>query len=260
MLSNLSGDGEEQQESFDLYNRVVLPYREEEHEAFARQLYISVSPDEKRDEVEREIKNWIKEENRILHDSDRPRFSGLMITKGPVVLHFLECDTRELTRFVQYLHAEFTSGAGKYTQINILAFNEENSYRVFEFWGSEKVFATGPIYLEVDKQPEQVMEKAWEVYKSFQTVGDAIRSKQKAEYEWTNATLRQASEELPISPENIFMLMNKMFTSIEEYYEIYFQDEEIVLDDEISFPLPCYFSQYLEYSEQPFDNYNGFKS
>jgi hypothetical protein len=56
------------------------------------------------------------------------------------------------------------------------------------------------------------------------------------------------------------LLMSKQFVSIEEYYDIYFEDEEIVLDDELGFPMPCYFSQYLEYSDNPFSHYNGFRS
>jgi len=66
--------------------------------------------------------------------------------------------------------------------------------------------------------------------------------------------------ELPIGPENLFLMFQPIFVSIEEYYDVYFEDEEIVLDDELGFPMPCYFSQYLEYSDQPFDNYNGFNA
>jgi len=31
-----------------------------------------------------------------------------------------------------------------YKQINIISFSEEHSYRVFEYWGVENVYASGP--------------------------------------------------------------------------------------------------------------------
>lgn len=147
-----------------------------------------------------------------------------------------------------------------YKQINIIAFSEEHKYRVFEYWGCEKVFASGPVLLEVDKPVDAVRAKAWEIYKQFLETGDKIRDQLINDYMFTSTTLKQAIEQLNIGPENVFMLTKDIFVSIEDYYDIYFEDEEIVLDDELGFPMPCYFSQYLEYSDVPFEDYNGFRS
>ena len=114
--------------------------------------------------------------------------------------------------------------------------------------------------LEVDKPVDLIRAKAWEVYKQFLETGDKIRDQLINDYMFTSTTLKQAVEQLNIGPENVFMLTKDIFVSIEDYYDIYFEDEEIVLDDELGFPMPCYFSQYLEYSDVPFEEYNGFRS
>ena len=92
MYSQHMGEDDGQiQEHDDLYNKVILPKRERDCLPFARQFYISVSPEHKKDDVEKEIKNWVEENNKILQEEDRQQYSGLMIIKGPLVIHFLEC-------------------------------------------------------------------------------------------------------------------------------------------------------------------------
>ena len=139
MATYLSDDHDDMQKYDDLYSKVILRKRENENQAFARLLYISMSPDAAKDEVSNEIKNWIEENNKALGEEQRPMYSGLMINKGPIILHFLECDCRELNRFLIYLHDEYKNGLDEaglpnddamYKQVNILAFSEEHKYRV----------------------------------------------------------------------------------------------------------------------------------
>ena len=88
MATYLSDDHDETQKYDDLYSKVILRKRENENQAFARLLYISISSESAKDEVSNEIKNWIEENNKALGEEQRPMYSGLMINKGPVIIHF----------------------------------------------------------------------------------------------------------------------------------------------------------------------------
>jgi hypothetical protein len=64
------------------------------------------------------------------------------------------------------------------------------------------VFASGQVYTEVDKPADQITAKSWEIYKAFLHAGDKVRTKLTSDYMFTNTTLKEVTEDLPIGPEN----------------------------------------------------------
>ena len=61
---------------------------------------------------------------------------------------------------------------------------------MFEYWGNEKVFASGPVVLEVDKPIDTIREAAWNIYKQFLETGDKIRDQLINDYMFTSTTLK----------------------------------------------------------------------
>lgn len=78
---------------------------------------------------------------------------------------------------------------------------------------------------------------------------DSIDSKQKSEL----------LSKIAPSQETTSILIYSKFPTVQEYCSIFFEDEELALEDEITFPQPPYLSEFLQYKKEPFQTYNGFK-
>jgi hypothetical protein len=75
-------------------------------------------------------------------------------------------------------------------------------------------------------------------------------------------TSKQKSEiisKIAPSQETTSILIYSKFPTIQEYCAIFFEEEELALEDEIIFPQPPYLSEFLQYKQEPFQTFNGFK-
>lgn len=61
------------------------------------------------------------------------------------------------------------------------------------------------------------------------------------------------------SQESTSILIYSSFPTVKEYCSIFFEEEELALEDELSFPQPAYLSEFLQYETEKFETYNGFK-
>ena len=143
--------------------------------------------------------------------------------------------------------------------MKILAVNEENRDRVFELWGCSTVHSAGAPYVEADKSEKETQEKVWGIYQKFLEVGDKIRDRLIEECKFTPQLQKEVYENVIISPEDVYLLLSPLYPGIHDYYEIFFQDQEVQLEEDLVFPLAPHYSQYLEYKQKEFDTYGGMK-
>ena len=72
--------------------------------------------------------------------------------------------------------------------------------------------------------------------------------------------VKEFGKHLALGTDDPYILLHGPYPDINEYYDLIYEDKELVLDDEISFPQPCYYTEYLEYLDEQFTNYNNFRS
>jgi hypothetical protein len=78
----------------------------------------------------------------------------------------------------------------------------------------------------------------------------------------TELSAKQKSEfitRVAPSHESTSILIYSTFPTVQEYCTIFFEEEELALEDELTFPQPAYLSEFLQYEAEKFDTYNGLK-
>jgi len=205
------------------------------------------------EKVEVGIENMLSEifENYNLRNPDNvnKHFTGFMKNVDACSLHFLEGDGGILNIFVHLLYEEFKSDKSFYDQINILAFNEENSQRCFESWGYHSTPAPKIDAFDAgnDKSDQQLNDKAWEIYDKFLQAGSKSRDKFSGK---SNKDLwRDISGDIKLSADDFATLLAEKYVSLEEYERIFLEDVDITLEDELVFPQPPSLIDILEYSK-----------
>lgn len=96
-----------------------------------------------------------------------------------------------------------------------------------------------------------------EIYKSFLDASWAVKDLLNEGF--TTATKNEFMKKIILEREDPSILIYSFYPSVQEYVSLFFDEEELVLEDELAFPQPAYLSEYLEYRDQPFSKYNGFK-
>lgn len=230
-------NAEENFEFMDLY-QVIRQKREEQTLPIARILIAcSLNEAEKpQKDIEEVISEWV----RNAQDHYNTVLTGFLLVKGAFTVHLLEGESDILNLFVRSLHEEFNKEKSRYTWVNIVIFNEENPERCFGTWYSENVFQTGAPIVDIDKTEQQMIERTWQIYNMFCNAGlKALKMKDRGNM--------KLGADVPLTNEDLYMLIQKRFLGINEYAEIYLGDLEIDLDSEHVFPYTPSLLNYLEF-------------
>lgn len=234
-------NGDNSQENFefmDLY-QVIRQKREETHNPVARVLIVCAlfeTDKTQQNDIEEVIGEWIKSASE--HYSTL--LTGFLLVKGSFLVHLLEGESDILNLFLRYLHEEFNKVKSRYSGINVVTFNEENPERCYGNWLSESVFQTGPPIVDIDKTEQQMIERTWQIYNIFCNAGNKTLGKMKG-------SVVKLGADVPLTNEDLYMLMQKRFIGINEYAEIYLGDLEIDIDSEHVFPFSPSLLNYLEF-------------
>jgi hypothetical protein len=184
------------------------------------------------------------------------RYSGLLMAKDNLLILFLENNNHNINEFLRWLK-NLISPYESEVKSTILAFNEEFSNRVFEYWGSEKV--VNPIVPKFDseKTEQETEQIVWEAYQKFLTAGNSISKKLKEEGKFTQPLIKEAINYIQLNVDEFSLLINDHYPSLSDYFQIYYSQEEVRLDAQNVWPAENYISQLIEYSKHPYDQYNG---
>ena len=231
-------NSEELPEFMDLY-KVIQQKREEQYNPVARVLIACTMVDSDKSQqkdIEEVIGEWI----RTAQDHYNTILTGFLLVKGSFLVHLLEGESDILNLFLRYLHEEFNKEKSIYSGINIITFNEENPERSYGAWLSENVFQTGPPIVDIDKTEQQMVERTWQIYSLFCTAGlKTLKMKDKG--------VIKLGADVPLTNEDLYMLMQKRFIGINEYADIYLGDLEIDIDSEHVYPFTPSLLNYLEF-------------
>lgn len=233
-------NSQENFEFMDLY-QVIRQKREEQYTPIARLLLACTLVDSDKGQykdIEEEIGDWIKK----AQDHYNTVLTGFLLVKGSFLVHLLEGESDILNLFLRYLHEEFNQEKSRYLGINIITFNEENPERCFGVWVPENVFQTGPPIVDIDKTEQQMIDRTWQIYNFFCAAGAKTLGKNKDK----GGVIKLAAD-VPLTNEDLYMMMQKRFLGINEYAEIYLGDLEIDIDSEHVFPYTPSILNYLEF-------------
>ena len=225
-------------EFMDLY-QVIRQKREDLTTPVARVLIACSLVDSEKTQpkdIKEVISEWVKNAKNH-YNTD---LTGFLLIKGSFTVHLLEGESDILNLFLRYLHEEFNRDKSRYSGINVLTFNEENPEHCFNSWYSEDVFQSGPPIVDIDKTEQQMIERTWQIYNLFCSAGQkALKIKDKDAV--------KLGADVPLTNEDLYMLMQKRFIGINEYAEIYLGDLEIDIDSEHVFPYTPSLLNYLEF-------------
>lgn len=226
-------------EFMDLY-QVIRQKREEQYTPIARVLVACTMFDTDKTQykdIEEVIGEWIK----TAQDHYNTVLTGFLLVKGSFLVHLLEGESDILNLFLRYLHEEFNQEKSRFLGINVITFNEENPERCYGAWVSENIFQTGPPIVDIDKTEQQIIERTWQIYNLFCTAGTKTLGKNK------DKGFIKLGADVPLTNEDLYMLMQKRFIGINEYAEIYLGDLEIDIDSDHVFPFTPSLLNYLEF-------------
>ncbi len=238
-------NNEDSQENFDFMDlyKVIRQKREEICNPVARVLIASCLIETNADktqqnDIEEVISEWIK----TAQDHYNTSLTGFLLVKGLFLVHLLEGESDILNLFLRYLHEDFNKEKSRYTGINIVTFNEENPERCYGSWLSENVFQTGPPIVDIDKTEQQMIDRTSQIYTLFCNAGSkTLKIKDKGGI--------KLGADVPLTNEDLYMLLQKRFIGINEYAEIYLGDLEIDIDSEHVFPFTPSLLNYLEFAD-----------
>lgn len=202
--------------------------------------------------VRNSIKTWIEEQN---SNTNQETFSGLLIQKDNIIIHFLESTNKKIEKFLAFIRENHTSKSTM--TFSILALNERYSDRVFEYWASESVIVGELINSHSNISEDKVEERIWSVYEKFLIAGKTIKPRLLKEGAFNQAIIKQALDHLQISPEELEGLFSHYSFSLEEYFNLYHNSNDILLDNELIWPVEGYISELVEYSKEPYTKING---
>lgn len=99
---------------------------------------------------------YLSAKTRDPEEKDKEILQGYLMLKGLFYIHLLEGESTILNEFVADLHRELHREKSLYTNINIIAFNEENSTKHFDKWYCDNIYQAGPtLSTEIDKTERQ---------------------------------------------------------------------------------------------------------
>ncbi|CAD8114083.1 unnamed protein product [Paramecium sonneborni] len=228
------------EQRLSLYD-IVREKREEKQVPISRMVYatyFSESAIQKID-VEQVLTKQIKE----LSDT-QGQISGFLLIRGLFSLHLVETQSNVMNLWMRNLYAEYRKEKNIYSMINIVTVNEDNPTRCFDRWYCENLFQTGPQLSDMDKTEAQCQERVWELYQQVCNAGikhSARTQKDKQQNKIAN--------DVPITLDDINMLLHKRFMSIEEYNELYLGDIKIELEQEKVYPQTLPLTRALEYKD-----------
>ena len=176
-----------------------------------------------------------------LSQEEGSKLTGYMQQKGSYIIHLLEGEGHVIDKFIRYLVNESKKEKTIYIGINILALNEENPKRFYETWLYEGPFPFAPV-MELDKSDQQIRDRLWAIYQLFCNAGNKTKGVR-------DARNLKLVNEVALSNEDVFMLLQKNFMSIVDYSNLYLKDLEIDLDNEHVYPYPISLTSVLEFSD-----------
>lgn len=203
--------------------------------------------------IKNAIKTYIDEHNENVEQSS---FSGFLIQRDNIVIHFVESENKNIEKFLEYMRAVNKTLKTPMTFL-VLAFNEKYADRVFEHWGTENVLTGESVYPHSNIAEEKVEERIWSVYEKFLNAGKAVRRKLREEGLFSAVTLKQAMDHLQISAEEIEGMFSGFSFTLDEYFSLYHESNNILLDNEFLWPTEGYVSELIEFSKEPYTEING---
>jgi hypothetical protein len=223
---------------------LIRYYREEVGQPLAR-LFYSASFKEMEKGPRQDFINSIASSVKSLR-TDGKRVTGFLQIRGNYLIHILEAENQVLYDFLKNLHTETKAPKTPYERVNVLLLSEELAEECFPDWEYDDVFQSGAISTEFDKT-DAMLDKIWNVYSGLCKVGIKLRDKLKRDNKLSKQVWRELTSEVPISNEDLSIMLHPGYLGLDDYVRIYESDLDIVLDDELSYPQPPKLSKILEF-------------
>ena len=98
------------------------------------------------------------------------------------------------------------------------------------------------------------MKKLWGVYESFLKGGENYTSLLEGGESNEKALWNKTLFTINLENTDYYVFASKCFTSLEEYYNLFLDDVDIVLDEDLSFPLSLPLTELLQYTDKTKEN------
>ena len=151
-----------------------------------------------------------------------------------------------LEDYLRNLHTEMQDSESIYSRVNILALSEEQKERAYESWGKDTVATFGAgsaddMFLE----GEQKENKLWSGYEGFLKGGEKYsqlyaKGENQPKKLWSEARLA-----INLDNTDYYVFASKSYPSLQTYYDMFLDNIRIVLDEDLSFPLPLPLTEIL---------------
>lgn len=199
---------------------------------------------------ETDTENW-KNDQEIKY---RASVTGYLWMKGIYNLHLLESDSKVLNAYLRYLYDQQNRKDTYYSNITILAFNEDCPKKWFDHWGSGDLNFTGKVYEEHGKSESDMHELSYRMYDSFFQASGAYAQKLINEKKRSKQLWKDIAEKINPNNEELFCLSCENFMNIHDYYSMYLDDLEVELESELHYPQNKTMIDILEYNDDPYVN------
>lgn len=158
-----------------------------------------------------------------------------------------------------HLREESSRDDGVYEKAKVLCLSEENVDRLLFVWENVKINDVGVSVNELDKTNDELVRRVCEIYRRFLDACYDTKDWRTTDLGFASHQKDEFTKKVGTTGEDLSILIYSPHPTVEEYCQIFIDDDELALEDELAFPQPAYLSEYMMFEEEPFFKYNGFK-
>lgn len=162
--------------------------------------------------------------------------------------------------YLRQLHRDMKDPDTIYETVSVLVLSEEQKERAFESWGKENAsaqFAAEVTNTDFELEGEQKIEKLWGVYENFLKGGEQYTSLLEGGESNEKSLWNKTLSAINLENTDYYVFASKCYPSLEQYFNMFLDDVDIVLDEDLSFPLSLPLTELLEYTDKTEKNTNN---
>lgn len=132
---DLAEEEEEEQyeERLDFYQIIKRLREEGDNNPVSRLLYVAYFN-------ESLVQSQNVELDKVMEQRVKKEIQGYCLIKGAFQIHMLEGDSSAINEFMLQLYNDFNREKSVYLNLNVIAFSEENSTKMFARWYCENIY------------------------------------------------------------------------------------------------------------------------
>lgn len=194
-----------------------------------------------------------------MHNGEESRlpYTGFCYQRGNFLLHLIESSNENILVYLEHMYEELKKPGSVYKSITVVSLSDENPSRLFELHLHDVgLHSGGSVFIETDKSDVQIHDRVWDIYMMLVTGAEQLRDTISERNRKEGA--RKMASFVILSQDDPYILTCNKFMSLKEAVELYCDNLENLMEEELEYPCHHHFSSYLQYYDGGVNNIKDF--